>query len=222
MREDPITSRDIYKTLWKCREFELTTLWQRSALLGVFLAVTYTGYGYLVMSVFEHSCTGRWTPFNLLGVGLCCFGMVFSALWCMMLKGSKMWYENYEAALMAFQECQPDSAFANDSVRADAAFGAVYSPEAEKKLKLFDFNDSLLSTAGGHYSVSRVAISIGVVSLVGWCALSVLHVLSLVVGAQMALEMVEIYGIPIALALFLSISVVVFVMLTKMAKSSSL
>ena len=38
----------------------------------------------------------------------------------------------------------------------------------------------------------------------------------------MALEMVEIYGIPIALALFLSISVVVFVMLTKMAKSSSL
>lgn len=222
MKDDPITSRDIYKTLWKCREFELSTLWQRSALLGVFLVVTYTGYGYLVMSVFEHGCAARWTPFNLLGVGLCCFGMVFSALWCMMLKGSKMWYENYEAALTVFQESQPDSAFANDSVRANAAFGPVYSSEVEKKLKLFDFNDSLLSTSGGRYSVSRVAVTIGVVSLVGWCALSVLHILSLVVGAQVALEIVEIYGMPIALALFFSISVVAFVILKKMAKSSSL
>ena len=82
-----ITNRDIYKTLWKCRDFELSTLWQRSAMLGVFMVALYTGYGALLLNAFEHGYAHRWTTFNLMAVGMCCFGMVFSALWIMMLKG---------------------------------------------------------------------------------------------------------------------------------------
>lgn len=222
MMNVPITSRDIYKTLWECREFELSTLWQRSAMLGVFLVVTYTGYGYLVMNVFEHGCAGRWTFFNLLGVGLCCFGMIFAALWCMMLKGSKMWFETCEAALNAFREFQPDTVFADDVVRKNAGFGIFYSRETGKKMVSYDVNDSLLSTSGGHYSVSRVAIAIGTFSLIGWCALSFLHIMALVVGERVSIWLVKLYAAPTSIVLALSISVVVFVVLKELVKSSSL
>lgn len=39
---------------------------------------------------------------NNVALVLCIIGAVFSAMWIMMAKGSKAWYERYERALNAF------------------------------------------------------------------------------------------------------------------------
>lgn len=214
MGTDPITNRDIYKTLWKCRDFELSTLWQRSAMLGVFMVALYTGYGALLLNAFEHGCAHRWTTFNLMAVGMCCFGMVFSALWIMMLKGSKGWYELCEAALNGFKEDKPGDVFENEEVRADAAFGVFYSSSTNRKMEDFELDKNLLSTAGGGFSVSRVAIAIGQVSLVGWLALAFTHVVALIVGVPTVKGFLWEYGPVLALLLLIGCVAYVFVFLT--------
>lgn len=179
MATEKITPRDIYKTAWKCRDFELSTLWQRSAMLGAFMVAMYAGYGALLLNAFEHGCLQRWIPFNLLAEGMCGFGMVFSALWIMMLKGSKGWYERCEAALSGFRSEKQDGVFADDDVREDAAFGIFWSSATERELKKSKQDENLFSAAGGRFSVSRVAIALGQVSLAGWLVLGGVHAVAL-------------------------------------------
>lgn len=181
MENGKVTALDVYKTLWKCRDFELSTLWQRSAMLGAFMLATYAGYGALMLRGFDGIGETKWGLFNLLAVGTCCFGMVFSALWTMMLKGSKRWCEVCEAALMAYRENR-GSAFECPSVQEDAAFEAFYSAETKGMLKRgYTVDNNLFSVHGGRYSVSRAAIAIGQVSLGGWIVLAILHVAALMV-----------------------------------------
>lgn len=177
-----ITYYDIYKTLWRCRDFELTTLWQRSMMLGAFMVVTYSGYGMLLFWGLEKGTASKWALFSLMAIGLCCFGMVFSTLWVMMLKGSKNWFETCEAALNAFQANAPDDAFASDEIRRLSAFEVFWTRQTYRAKAQYEGNDSLFSTAAGHYSVSRIAIVIGQVSLLCWGGLSLLHFASLAIG----------------------------------------
>lgn len=39
-----LTKLDLYERYWKCRDFELTTLWQRGVFLGPILVMFFTGY----------------------------------------------------------------------------------------------------------------------------------------------------------------------------------
>ena len=177
-----LTHYDIYKTLWKCRDFELNTLWQRSIMLGTFMVVTYSGYGMFLLWGLEKGTASKWPLFNLMSIGLCCFGMAFSTLWVLMLKGSKNWYETCEAALNAFQESAPNDAFASEDVRGLSAFGVFWTEKTHLAKVKHEENDSLLSTAAGNYSVSRVAIAIGQISLLCWVGLSLLHFVALAIG----------------------------------------
>lgn len=220
MTSAKITNRDVYETLWKCRDFELSTLWQRSAMLGVFMVATYTGYGALLLNAFEHGCSVKWPLFNLLAIGVCCFGMVFSALWIMMLKGSKRWYERCEAALSGFQGEAGDSLF-EDSARTNAAFGVFYSSATENALKGWKVDESLLSTSGGRFSVSRTAIAIGQVSFVGWLFLSFAHATVLEIGFLSTKALLDEYGKPFGFALLAACLAGVVVFLKDAVKSTS-
>lgn len=46
-----IQPKDIYESLWRCRDFELSHLWQRSVFLTAFLLLAYTGYGVLMLQI---------------------------------------------------------------------------------------------------------------------------------------------------------------------------
>lgn len=154
------TNLDTYERLWHCRDLEIEALWKRSAMLGVFMLATYAGYGTLMLGIIGHGFVWQSWLFNLLSMGMCCFGMVFSMLWILMLKGSKRWYEVCEAAL-------------NESCNhKDGAFGAFYVSQGER---LAEARYLPFSLCGGNYSVSRVAIAIGVISLVVWGLLAVIH-----------------------------------------------
>ena len=95
-----------YKGFWKCRDLEIQMLWTRLTMLGTFMALTYTGYGVLLMKIGDKM--PLWNVFHLLAIGMGCFGMLFSTLWILMAKGSKAWYEQYEAALKYFQKVNKD------------------------------------------------------------------------------------------------------------------
>ena len=216
-----ITARDIYTTLWKCRDFELSTLWQRSAMLGIFMVSMYTGYGALLLNAFEHGCSQRWVSFNLLAEAMCCFGMFFSALWIMMLKGSKCWYERCEAALSGFRAEKPEEVFDGEDVREDSAFGIFYSSATEHEFKKFDSNCSLFSTSGGLFSVSRVAIALGQISLGGWLVLGVVHAVALMFDAADILWLLKICAPILASLLLISSVVFIFVFLKDCVQSTN-
>lgn len=185
--EGLIGYREIFERIWRCRDFELSTLWQRSVLLGAFMVAAYTGYGALILNVFEKSNRVTWWGvLNLMAIGVCCFGLVLSVLWIMMLKGSKAWYEIYERAIEDFRKTYPEAFKAEivakpHSIKCSelAGFGIVWNGVHMSQI---DVSNGLFSGSSGCYSVSRVAILIGQVSLMGWIGLIAVHLVFLLKG----------------------------------------
>ena len=99
--EDKISIKEIHETFWRCRDFELSHLWQRSIFLSAFLILCFTGYGSLLITMLEKASLFAYA--NLLAFSIGVIGIIFSCLWIMMGKGSKAWYERYENAICAFE-----------------------------------------------------------------------------------------------------------------------
>ena len=163
-----ITSKDVYSSLWRCRDFELSHLWQRSIFLTTFLVMSFTGYGSMLLRVCEYiTDDNKCIPFCILNIaGLCIslLGIVLSALWIMMGKGSKAWYEKYENALYHIErnEKYSKAIVANDMDDEMLMHGSL--PAANP------LDTSLFTTNAGRFSVSRINIAIGQVSIVVWCS----------------------------------------------------
>lgn len=169
----PIGYREIYETLWRTRDFELSTFWQRALLLGSFLMLAYVGYGKLCMYGLENNVATHTRPyFHLLALGISFFGVTMAFLWILMMKGSKACYERTEDALTAFCNAE-DSAFVSSDVKDLSGFGMHWTKEAVTPSKESDKN--LFSANGGPFSVSRVTILIGQLSAVGWALLLMVH-----------------------------------------------
>lgn len=199
MDSSRICSADIYKTLWKCRDFELSTLWQRSAMLGVFMIASYTGYGAWMLHVTGSGSNVTWEARHIVSLFICWFGIACASLWVMMMKGSKAWYERYEATICAFAERDESDAFESDRVKDDAGFGICWHKETDKRIPEIDY--SLFSVNAGGFSPSKVAILIGMVSLVGWLLLMVIHIMAIFFGHGHCLYLVKNYAFEMAILL---------------------
>ena len=176
---------DVYERLWHCRDFELKNFWQRSVFLGTFLTLSYIGYGMLCMKAVIPLLSTReyglpWEVINLFAVGLSCFGLIFSALWILMAKGSKMWYEWQEKAIVAFvRGYTPNSAFEDEAVRTVADFGIGWTADFDREWKNVKKDHFYHSCAGGPFSVSKITICIGQISLLGWLLIGCFHLILL-------------------------------------------
>ena len=199
--------KDLYEELFKCRDFEIDHLWQRSVFLGAFLLAVAAGYGTFVnehiKDVFsataekEADCSVKIESeqyeieavktenkdndilpkyFHGICLGLAGLGIVFSQLWIMMAKGSKRWQERFEESIAFFYKKETDTKIKKELFEKKLTqrilngsipyFGNLH----EKEIK-----NSLLSTKGGEYSVSRINIIIGQVSCFAWMALAGIH-----------------------------------------------
>lgn len=185
MAEGKVNLDDVFKRLWVCRDFELSALWQRSVMLGVFLVASYAGYGSLLKCLIDKG-KDCWNGLNLLAIGVCWFGLALSVLWIMMLKGSKAWYEIYESAINDYAK-QGDAAFSRKSFDV-AGFNFVWR---ERRGDCDEASNSLLSVKAGCYSVSRTAIMVGQVSMIGWLLLSFSHLFLIVIGRNSLLVLVS-------------------------------
>ena len=156
---EKIQPKDIYESLWRCRDFELSHLWQRSVFLTAFLLLAYTGYGVLMLHIMTAEL-GMLQLRVLLCVGLFILlvGMLLSLLWIMMAKGSKAWYEVYEHAIYEIEH-NPDyaSEIVVDKMPEDGVIHGEVIGDGKP-------NDSLWSVNAGAYSPSKINIVIGQLS----------------------------------------------------------
>lgn len=178
--------KDIHQTLWKCRDFELTSLWQRSIFLTTLLVLCYTGYGFLFSAIVNkkevatviinaisphpEQDSKSFLILHAAAFFLSVVGVLFSCLWIAMAKGSKAWYERYEKTIYAF-EMNPN----NIEYRAKpyAAFQGYNMVKDEDKAGV---NDSIFSMKGGAYSPSKINIAIGQISAFIFLTTCVVHI----------------------------------------------
>lgn len=180
--KNDISPRDIYKSLWMCRDLEIKNLWQRSVFLGAFLLACFAGYGGLAVAAIgrggQMGIDARWMV-NGAAFGICFVGTVLSFLWIMMAKGSKAWYEFYENAIVALAKAHRDKF--EESLR---------DLEGRRWERIKDFqwpdnmSDSLLNTKGGAYSPSKLNAAVGFVSLGIWIVLAFVHLAIATVGCK--------------------------------------
>lgn len=192
-KNSKITAKDLYKEAWDCRNFEINNLWQRSIFLGAFMLAIATGYGTLILKmVFLDTCTESndlqnqntiWIS-HLMAIGICYLGYIFSILWIMMTKGSKYWFERYEAAIDYFVDCYD---YPKKKNRLFSKKAMKWCEKKELHLKIGrefprhgklpekDSNKNLLSPKGGTFSVSKINCMIGIVGIIVWSCLNVIH-----------------------------------------------
>ena len=178
--QNPINLSKVYSCLWKCRDLEISMLWTRLTLLGAFMGLTYAGYGALILKGLDG--IKNWEVFNLAAIGASAFGFLFSILWTTTAKGSKAWFERYEAMLAYFQK----------TYREHGLFESV--PDEELILSYLDFDkrcirrhlkrvdSNLLSQHAGVYSVSKIPIVMGQVSMLAWGVIGLAHFVACVAG----------------------------------------
>lgn len=191
-----ISPKDIYERMWSCRDFEISHLWQRSVFLATFLIAIAGAYGTLLINMYfpseqstvivktivqdeangntESEKVVKKIEFeqnpesyqqHLIAACLCWLGIVFSILWIMMAKGSKYWFEKYEKGICQYEE-NPD--FVKNLQ--GYPLHVNLPPLSPNK-----FNDNIFSTKAGKYSVSKVNASIGIIALVVFSILEILH-----------------------------------------------
>lgn len=179
-RDENLSKRDFYEQYWRCRDFELTTLWQRSIFLGTFLILCFTGYGAYFGKAFisEDTCLALCCYDNLqnkifehvIADFLALIGMVSSMLWIAMAKGSKAWYERYENAIDAIEkEMQSTSSTYEQFTCGFKCFNRLFYHET-------NLDEHIFSGKGGPFSPSKVNVALGQVALIIWSAIFCFHV----------------------------------------------
>ena len=106
--------------------------------------------------------------------------------------------------------------------RENAAFGIFWTSVTKRNLKDFESDENLFSTSGGPFSVSRVAIMLGQVSLVGWLVLGLGHAVALMFDGADILRVLTAYAPILASLLLIGGVVCVFIVLKDRVQSTSL
>lgn len=183
-KEERLNKRGLYKRYWKCRDFELTTLWQRAVFLGPILVMIFTGYGTFFAKCFIDDnkvkiLESGFSENHLVAVVIAVMGMLFSILWIRMMKGSKAWYEVYERAITAM-DTQKDWIYDKELLECGAGFKHHRLPGYKRvgRTDTPQFCDCLFSTKGGCFSPSKINIVIGQISLLFWLFVAIFHLFS--------------------------------------------
>lgn len=169
--KNKIDIKDIHQTFWRCRDFELSNLWQRSIFLTAFLVLCFTAYGTVLVKLFDPKTTDlvSMLVFHIAEFGISLLGIIFSILWVKMGKGSKAWYEVYESAIYALETNK-------DYTTNQASEIGGFSYPKLPGYRGVDISNNLFSTKAGEFSVSKLNIAIGQVFMALWSILTIVHV----------------------------------------------
>ncbi|WP_373734204.1 RipA family octameric membrane protein [Bacteroides heparinolyticus] len=158
--KNQVSLKELRETFYMLRNFEISNLWQRSIFLSALLVLFFSSYGFLVSKLFESNFEYALIVHEICST-IALFAIVFSIIWIMMAKASKAWYEVYERKIRVIEE--------------------------EKELKISDkyrmrskctpwsLDSNLLTTNPGRYSVSKLNILIGIVLMVIWIMVFIIH-----------------------------------------------
>lgn len=179
-----IEAGEVYKSYWECRNLEIQMLWTRLTMLGTILVLTYTGYGVLAIKVLDG--VKHWAVFNLLGVAAGGVGVLSAVLWIAMAKGSKGWFERYEAFIECFEKEHMNAFKPTTLLLSHRDYG---NPKLMTYVHKLD--SSLMTQYAGRFSVSKIPIVMGQVSLIGWSLIIAAHTFCLWVGKEYICVLVD-------------------------------
>lgn len=161
-----------WKMAWKCRDFELSHLWQRSIFITAFIIAVFAAYVAMWLNFMEiiNSAYGIFfykVIANSISVLIALIGYILSILYIMMGKGSKYWYECYEGYILSIENGN------NNDKKLDVS-------NVEKHIEKSRINNSIFSTSAGKYSVSRINILLGIISSAIFAIITVIHIVILI------------------------------------------
>jgi hypothetical protein len=155
-----ITQKELREHLYKCRDFEIKHLWQRSVFLWTFLGFTYTAYGFVFKKIIEKTSDTEILHFAAIILGT--LGVLLSLLWIMMGKGSKYWYEVYLHKISLIED--------DLSLGIHPDFKSISTNIPEDKI-----NKCIFSCKAARYSPSQINIALGQISLCVWIVILFVH-----------------------------------------------
>lgn len=162
----------VLEKLYKCRDLEISNLWQRSVFLSVFLILCFTTYGYLSIDLLSNKKLDiSFLNHNIASMVLASISIIFSIIWILMAKSSKAWYEVYENAISKFEYKH----FKKLGMPSENIMGEMTFSQENR-------SDNIFSTKGGAYSPSKINIAIGQISLVFWIILILVHLTATLVS----------------------------------------
>ena len=164
----------IWDKQYECRNFELSSFWQKSAFLFCFLSLCFAGYGALVSHIVNKDTNPDSIPYifqYMCGVSL--LGIVLSILWIYLMKGSKAWYEVYEKSIYEIET----EIFKGKNEK-------YIEGEFAKKMRK-NYSNSFIGTSGGAFSPSKINIVIGWILLIVWCCCGIFSLYNLLYTLQL-------------------------------------
>lgn len=141
----------LYKRYCECRDQELERFWKNSIYLWTFLAICFTGYGFLLSSYLgkDAMCNPKLESyFPLISFVICVFGIILSYLWLRIAKALKISFETFEMAIWEM-EC----------------FDNIY--ECNSKYLIHNFWTSKENDRSS--SPTQIAVLTGYISVAFWC-----------------------------------------------------
>lgn len=153
--------------LYRCRDLEISNLWQRSVFLSVFLILCFSAYGYISIKILSiNQIDNVFFKYNFASIILASISIIFSVIWILMAKASKAWYEVYETAIRNFEK----KFLSILGMPKENIMGEMKLPNSKR-------NNRLFSTKGGAYSPSRINIAIGQISATIWFIIVFFHII---------------------------------------------
>lgn len=159
-REDPVSLKEVRRDFYRLRDFEISNLWQRSIFLSALLVVSFSAYGALVSMLLKKEQADVLVIHEVC-CGVALLGVVSSIIWVMMAKASKAWYEVYEKLIGNIEQ--------EKSLRIPKEY------RMGEDCSLSSIDSNLLTTKPGCYSVSRLNIFIGIVLMITWTVILLVH-----------------------------------------------
>ncbi|MBR4125248.1 MAG: hypothetical protein IKR13_03515 [Victivallales bacterium] len=152
-----LSLKDLWEHLYRCRDFELNNLWQRSLFLWTLLGVVLTGYGYFLQK-YDFAFMNLRSTQQLIAAVLSFLIMLLGALFYWMGKASKYWTEVYEAKINFIENY--------------CLSHCIPQPLRHAEYKIPDSKHFL---GCKHYSTSKINVLIGaIVGIVG-CVCYLVH-----------------------------------------------
>lgn len=135
---------------------------------------------------------------NCISIFIAILGYTLSLLYIMMGKGSKFWYECYEALINNIEHKKSKNEF--------------YIQSAGEYIEENKVNNSLLKRTAGRYSVSKINIILGQISALVWIFILLIHIILLIYPKLFNLIFSDnIKYISIAIVVAFSIVIIIYI-----------
>ncbi|MBP5368964.1 MAG: class I SAM-dependent methyltransferase [Bacteroidales bacterium] len=188
----------ILENFYRCRDFELSSFWQKSIFLFGFLSLCFAGYGALLLKTADNNVNSNYLYECMLGI--CVLGIVLSYIWIAMCKGSKAWYEVYEKTIYQLET----EIFSSEKDLEKYVEGLCTKQFRDKMdMKLFNNYD------GGQYSPSKINILIGDILLIIWILCAILCVGN-IIGIYISNNTIQIINYLISGLIIIGIGIVLY------------